>query len=113
MLIDRILGLNLPVGSKHYHSQQALREAVPFEVSNVAQYIWTGTDQEIWGADDFPNVAPSNNDGLWPSGTFAYGAPEYGLATAIPFSLGTALVALSIPVVGFLLFFVRMREKKA
>jgi hypothetical protein len=31
---------------------------VAFLADNVSDYLYAGTDQEIWGADDFPNVAP-------------------------------------------------------
>jgi len=38
--------------------RQAVRAAVPFEITNVADYMYMGTDQEIWYDEDFPKPLP-------------------------------------------------------
>lgn len=72
MLYDRIMTLKGPTWTE---IKSVMRETQVFDVSNVAEYFFNGTNQEHWDYyDDFPNVAPS-----YPMMWFEYRMPEYVL----------------------------------
>lgn len=46
LLSDKLLSVN------------AIPKTPVIEITNVAEYIYAGTDQEYWGVEDWPNIAP-------------------------------------------------------
>lgn len=88
LLIDELFspGVNGLPGLRNMGSRfwQVLPSVEVFEVSNVAEYLWTGTQQEVWNIEkDVPNMAPPFTE-TWMEYRFPHTSRSGSLRIDIP-----------------------------